>query len=124
VKRIEWDGSLRTGNETVDRQHQTLIGIFNEFADACDLECDRVITADVLMRLSDYVSMHFADEESLMVRYDYPQARQTAINPSTGSSQSRLANSFSRIAPAPERTSSSSRNSSRNGSLSISWRLT
>jgi hemerythrin-like metal-binding protein len=75
VRHVEWDGSLETGHATVDRQHQTLIAIFNEFVDACDVDCDVPITDDLLLRLSDYVSTHFAAEESLMARYDYPQDR-------------------------------------------------
>ncbi len=68
-----WDGSLETGHETVDRQHREIIELINEFVALQDADCDSALVAGVLVRLSDYVSTHFAEEERLMERYAYPE---------------------------------------------------
>jgi len=68
---LEWDGSLETGFDDVDRQHRTLIGIFNEFEQGLRSDHDPSAVEEVIVRMCDYVSTHFADEEALMLRFGY-----------------------------------------------------
>jgi hemerythrin-like metal-binding protein len=68
---MEWDESLVTGHRVVDDQHRAIIGLINEFADANLGQRESEQVAAVLVRLSDYVSTHFAEEEHLMSRYGY-----------------------------------------------------
>jgi len=70
---MEWDASLETGFGTIDRQHCEIVATFNELADAYDGEHDPALVGDVLVRLSEYVSTHFAEEEALMVRCSFPE---------------------------------------------------
>jgi hemerythrin len=69
---IAWDPSLETGHAMIDRQHQELYRLVNELHAACDegLGNDRV--DQVLAWLLSYTIEHFAAEEDLMVRSDYP----------------------------------------------------
>ncbi len=72
MKRVIWNRSLETGHPLVDDQHRELIAIFNELADHTAAGCDEETTSQLLIRLSDYVSTHFSDEEALMRRCSYP----------------------------------------------------
>lgn len=78
MRRVEWDGSLETGHRLVDDQHRELIAVFNELADHAIPGCDEERTSHLLVRLSDYVSTHFSDEEALMRRYSYPDEHAAA----------------------------------------------
>ena len=68
---MEWDENLVTGHRIVDDQHRAIIGLINEFVDVQHAHCEPEQVAAVLVRLSDYVSTHFAEEERLMARYGY-----------------------------------------------------
>jgi len=70
---MDWDASLETGFGTIDRQHREIVATFNELVDAYSGEHDSTLVGDVLVRLSDYVSTHFAEEEALMVRCGFPE---------------------------------------------------
>lgn len=69
---IAWDPSLATGDAMIDRQHQELYRIVNELHTACneghtDEQIDRALSW-----LLSYTIEHFAAEEDLMVRSEYP----------------------------------------------------
>jgi len=70
---MEWDENLVTGHQIVDDQHQAIIGLINEFVDVQRARCEPERVAAVLVRLSDYVSTHFAEEERLMAHYGYAE---------------------------------------------------
>lgn len=72
MKRIEWDGSLATGHDLVDDQHKVLLSIFNEYVDSVRSGRDPQTVEATLVRLSDYASTHFAEEEQLMRDVGYP----------------------------------------------------
>lgn len=72
MSRLEWDASLETGDATVDSQHRTLLGMFNELRDAAVSGRDGTIVREILERLTDYVATHFAAEQDLMIREAYP----------------------------------------------------
>ncbi len=63
-----WDQNFITGVEMVDSQHQTLIGLFDELANAF-LESDSHSSADVqevFERLVAFSRFHFEEEQTLM----------------------------------------------------------
>ena len=68
-----WDDTLATGNPTVDEQHKTLLSIFDEIAEATTTGVGNREIGHMLVRLSDYVSLHFAEEEALMASHEYPE---------------------------------------------------
>lgn len=70
---MQWDASLATGHDLVDDQHRGIIALINEFVELQEADCDRETVAAALVRLSDYVSTHFAEEERLMAFYAYPE---------------------------------------------------
>lgn len=70
--RLQFDSTLETGDSTVDNQHRHLIDLFNELYDASvDGRGDEQVHA-TLVALSDYALEHFAAEQRLMVRFQYP----------------------------------------------------
>ena len=64
--RISWSSALETGIRTIDLQHEELIGMINELDDACLARRGKAMLEDVMQRLNNYVTFHFATEEALM----------------------------------------------------------
>jgi len=75
---MRWDASLATGYDVVDDQHRGIIALINEFVALQDRDCDTETVSAALLRLSDYVSTHFAEEERLMELYRYPEEQTRA----------------------------------------------
>jgi hemerythrin len=69
---IAWDSSLATGDAMIDAQHQELFRIVNELQAACDEGLGEERVDQVLGWLLSYTIEHFAAEEDLMVRSEYP----------------------------------------------------
>jgi hemerythrin len=67
-QKIEWSPALEIGRPVIDRQHQRL------FALAADMVADRdqVRAMRTLAALSEYVIVHFRDEEKLLEDVGYP----------------------------------------------------
>lgn len=70
--RLEFDSTLETGDGTVDDQHRTLIGLFNELYDASVSGTAEDVVHATLLKLSEYTREHFAAEQRLMVTAKYP----------------------------------------------------
>lgn len=70
---IEWNDDLTTGNETIDEQHRELIDRFNGLLAACNQGKGKTEIKSLLQFLGDYVRSHFAMEETLQLRYKYPE---------------------------------------------------
>ncbi len=56
----------------LDRQHQTLFSTINELNDALAEGRGSTVVDDVLNRLVDYTTTHFAAEEGLMRKHGFP----------------------------------------------------
>ena len=67
----QWDVSLETGYEKVDKQHKQLVATLNSIIEASrdGKGSDEIFRT--LDFLTSYTVMHFSDEEKLMVQYDY-----------------------------------------------------
>lgn len=68
----QWDSSLETGYEKIDNQHKQLIAALNDIIEAARNGKGRDEIFRTLDFLTGYTIMHFADEEKLQLRYDYP----------------------------------------------------
>ncbi len=71
---ILWTENLRTGEETVDRQHQELIRNINALLDAMATGEGQQKLDEILQFLENYVHEHFHYEENCMDRYRCPVA--------------------------------------------------
>lgn len=65
-ERIVWNSSLETGIRVIDLQHEELIGMLNELADAIARPDAESVLQDILRRLDAYILFHFSTEENLM----------------------------------------------------------
>ena len=68
----QWNSSLETGYQKIDNQHRQLIAALNSIIDASREGKGSAEIFKTLDFLTGYTIMHFADEEKLMVQYDYP----------------------------------------------------
>jgi len=73
---LAWDESYTVGVESIDKQHGILIGILNELHDAMLKGKARSVIGPLLIRLVQYTHEHFAAEEALLKRSDYPDLEQ------------------------------------------------
>lgn len=69
---IEFNDNLRTGNDTIDRQHEELIGRIASFVSACEEGDGKVKAIKMLDYLADYTEFHFGEEEKLQKQVSYP----------------------------------------------------
>lgn len=65
---LEWKNSYKIGHEEIDAQHQQLFKLINKVLEAKD---KGALTAGA-MALFQYTREHFAHEEQLMKRLNYP----------------------------------------------------
>ena len=69
---IEWSDRFATGNGLVDHQHQALFEAIDEFEQALAAGVAPKRVDEILAFLDRYVREHFATEEFLMVRVEFP----------------------------------------------------
>ncbi|MDR0734541.1 MAG: hemerythrin family protein [Elusimicrobiota bacterium] len=67
-----WDSALETGHELIDNQHKQLFAKLNSLVDAYDSNKGKAELEKTLEFLAAYTIKHFADEEELQVKYNYP----------------------------------------------------
>ncbi|MCW8827351.1 MAG: bacteriohemerythrin [Gammaproteobacteria bacterium] len=70
---MEWDNSLNTGIDIIDKQHQGIVEFINKLHTASH-NGDREIVGDVLTGLINYTVSHFAFEEDMHEKHGYPLA--------------------------------------------------
>ena len=68
----EFTDDLVTGNETIDTQHQELIGKINDLLRSCEEHSNKAGAAKMLNYLADYTDFHFNAEEALQESIGYP----------------------------------------------------
>jgi hemerythrin len=68
---LHWSSDLDTGIEVIDKQHRRIVDYLNELNSAHD-SGDLTATNHVLKELVDYTITHFAFEEELQERANYP----------------------------------------------------
>lgn len=69
---LAWDDSIALHIPAIDAQHKELIGCINTLDDAVAKGEGARVISDVFQKLINYVFEHFAEEERLMLSYNYP----------------------------------------------------
>ena len=69
---IAWDDSLLTGNDIVDTQHRQIFTLLSRLVGACEDGTALEKLRETLDALVDYTVKHFADEEALQIKCNYP----------------------------------------------------
>ncbi len=69
---ITWNNNLLTGVELIDSQHKELFGRFDSLVAACNQGKGRDEVMRLLQFLDDYIREHFAAEEQLQIKHNYP----------------------------------------------------
>ncbi|MCP5367738.1 MAG: hemerythrin family protein [Hyphomicrobiales bacterium] len=69
---FQWTEDLRVGDAGVDRDHQGLFALVRELEDS---DRGARFMAGIIGRLEDYAAGHFAREEELMRRLEYPEIK-------------------------------------------------
>lgn len=70
---IEWSKDLAVGVEEIDKQHQEIFAAINRLLQACNQGKGKEAVGDTLNFLGNYVHEHFAAEEELMQKHQYPE---------------------------------------------------
>jgi hemerythrin len=72
---ISWNDNLSVGIELIDNQHKNLIALTNQLFQACTRGGDTRESAfkDVMNGMVNYVRIHFATEQELFRRINYPK---------------------------------------------------
>jgi hemerythrin len=68
----EWSDEFSVGVEEIDREHKRLLGVLNDLHNAVQAGEAREVLGRVMDELLLYVAYHFAHEEELFLRTDYP----------------------------------------------------
>ncbi len=71
---ITWDDRYKTGEESIDKQHQLLFEFFNNFEDGIQKSRGRSYVEQSFQFLNDYTKAHFGYEENCMNRFKCPFA--------------------------------------------------
>ncbi|MDR1555282.1 MAG: bacteriohemerythrin [Campylobacteraceae bacterium] len=66
-----WDSSYELGIDVIDRQHKRIVRYINDLHDVLKTN-DKDKIASTIEGITDYTVSHFAYEESLMERANYP----------------------------------------------------
>ena len=69
---MAWNDSWLVGVAEFDAQHKNLVSLLNELHQSMSLGRGRTVIGDVLASLVGYTQSHFAAEERLMQKYNYP----------------------------------------------------
>lgn len=72
MKRYVMTPALRTGNEMIDTEHQRIFDEINGLMEACQAGRARAQLKEMAEFLTDYVAVHFSDEENLQIEFQYP----------------------------------------------------
>lgn len=68
----KWSDDLLTGNMQIDKEHKELIKAINDLLEACSKGKGRAELEKTVKFLSSYTKTHFAHEEVLQMKYNYP----------------------------------------------------
>jgi hemerythrin-like metal-binding protein len=72
TKFLEWCDLFRIGIPTIDKQHQSLIDIINDFHSQMNQGVRGKLIFETLNRLISYAQNHFSSEEDLLEKFGYP----------------------------------------------------
>ncbi len=67
-----WTNKLSVGNADIDREHQQLFGLLDDFYQGIKEGSPKLKLQELIQGLLDYTRVHFAREEQYMQRIQYP----------------------------------------------------
>lgn len=70
---IKWKPDLSVNVDVLDEQHQGLIGMVNDLADAMQEQKEKDALGSILEGLANYADQHFKTEEKYFVEFGYPE---------------------------------------------------
>lgn len=68
---LQWDDSFKVHLPQIDEQHERLIQLIRDLDDAVRDGTGGLLISYVMQELIRYVSLHFGDEERLMMEYGF-----------------------------------------------------
>jgi len=71
---FRWTAKYAVNIAALDNQHRNLFGMINQLSEALGNGEGATILDPILQRLLEYASTHFAAEEGLMTKYNFPGA--------------------------------------------------
>lgn len=71
-----WDKSFSVGVEKFDREHQKLFDMLNDFYSKLADTNSSVLMKELIKGLKEYTAYHFAGEEEVFKKYNYPKAKE------------------------------------------------
>ncbi len=71
----EWKPEFSVGVEEIDRDHERIFALLNELQAAVDAGTGQEVLGKSLDGLTHYVNYHFAHEEALFLRTNYPDRK-------------------------------------------------
>ncbi len=69
---MEWLPEYSVGIETIDRQHQDILGYINRLTEALNSKDRWHVSHYLLIQINDFFKLHFAVEEALLEVTSYP----------------------------------------------------
>ena len=73
MEKIDWNPSFSVGVEVLDKQHKQIIDMINLLRSNFKVDVHSETVSELLTRLTNYASDHFATEEQLLEKYRYPE---------------------------------------------------
>lgn len=70
---IKLEDNLKLGIPEIDSQHETMISLVNQLHETMLQGADKAALDGILAQLLEHTQAHFAYEEELMSRYNYPE---------------------------------------------------
>ena len=70
---IKWSDSLSVNVEEIDLQHQKLVAMIDELADAVKLGKGNDVLGEILTGMVNYAATHFKTEEKYFEQFDYSE---------------------------------------------------
>ncbi|WP_373034492.1 bacteriohemerythrin [Sulfurimonas sp.] len=71
-QKVHWDDRYKLGIDAIDTQHEKLFELVNRLFDLEDSNSDKEELRKILYEFSDYMKVHFRDEEEYMASIDFP----------------------------------------------------
>lgn len=71
---IAWNNEMSVDIDVIDEQHQYLLKLINQLFEAVLEGEGNTIIEEIINKLIEYSSEHFATEEEYFDKYDYPEA--------------------------------------------------
>jgi hemerythrin len=69
---LNWNNTLSVNIESIDKQHQKLIDLINDFYDNLQKRQNKENIVTLIAGMKDYTCKHFMAEERLMKQHAYP----------------------------------------------------